>query len=266
MIRIQNILSKCPQGHQLITPYTSPSFRRYCTNQPEKNNVTDIAKTSLFSSESKTLQPYSNIFTQEGRTVSLHLPRLGGSAAEKRLEFVRMYLQANHLIGNKSVPLKNLIATTNEKGFKTSNKKKNTTHAFKQSLLRPGINKQFEFFKNEEEEVNIALTDIGKKIALDRAGLLNEIIPEVPVGRAKDLLIIFKDQGWLDKSVKLKTIVKACSAISLDLTQYRVKELLQREYNIFILDSDTVKLSVIGKKIITSLEEDSTTIKPLKRG
>ena len=108
MIRIgikESFSNRFSQSNQVSVSHRCSRFGRYYTTQTEEN---------------KTIKSYPNIFTQKGEGVLLHLPKLGGSAAEKRLEFVRLYLQSNHLIGNRSLPLKDLTIAANEKGFKTS--------------------------------------------------------------------------------------------------------------------------------------------------
>ena len=258
MIRIgfkQGIMHQGIRKHEAF-PLQPFLFGRHYTTQNNESQVTELANRALFKGESKTIGSYPNLFTQEGEEMILHPPHLGGTPAEKRLEFIRLYLHGNGLIGKESVSLKELTEMANEKGFRSEKGKKTETGNLYKSLLKSKSNhKQFKAFKDDEGRTHIGLTDLGKQIALNRAEILNGIEPNIPSGRTRDLLILFKEKNWIDKTLKLKHIGEGCRESGYIVEQGNLQKLLKRSYQFFILHSKThrVSLSRIGKSIAKQL-------------
>ncbi len=118
------------------------------------------------------------------------------------MTFVKLYMQANHLIGNNGVSLSELTRLCNKNGYRPmkeggqKSKKLNGSDLIK-SLLSKSNKGLFTFSKDAENKTQVSLTDRGIESSQQMADSLNSFMPEELKGRVKNILITFREEVWL---------------------------------------------------------------------
>ncbi len=221
----------------------------------------------------KSIENYANIFTQSGDRILIHAHLPAGKPPEKRMMFVKLYMYANHLIGNTDISLLELTRVCNREGYRSSSPKGNKTSKvnssdFHKSLSSKSNGGLFDCYKDEDGKVHVRLTDRGIRSSQQVAESLNSFIPEEPQGRTKDVLIIFRESGWLKENqpVAVKKLLKACenhgyTPMAGDLRR-SLSSGSSQQFFIFDKDRDTVQLSPFGLEAAQSIQEGVKSISP----
>ena len=217
----------------------------------------------------RAISDYANIFTREGDKVFIHTAIPGGKPPEKRMAFVKLYMYANHLIGKSSISLSDLTKLCNREGYKSHQAKGNKTsnvqtYHFKTALESNSTKNLFRLFKDEEDgKTQVALTDRGVQQTQHLAETLNSIEPEEAQGRLKDVLTIFKKEGFLEngKAIPIKKLGKACENNGYSVQLYHLRDLISGQHAkqlfVFDRDRDTVRLSPVGIKMVEGMRNHS---------
>ncbi len=255
-------LSTRSSMHSLSSVFTSArAAHTSSANKKEKeetgNITTEVAQRSI--------ENYSNIFTKEGDKVFIHAHVSPGKPAEKRMTFVKLYMYANHLIGNRSIPLLCLTTLCKKEGYKSNPQKNKKSHHirsdnFKTLLTSNTAKKLFQLFGDEEGKKQVRLTDEGIKQIQDLACIINSLDPEEPRRRVKDVVTIFKKEEFLNDGnpVSRKKLRMSCESHGYFVRSDNLKVLLSgnlaRQLFIFDRDRDRVRLSPAGLITAQSLK------------
>ena len=210
------------------------------------------------------LSDYVNIFTQEGDKVFIHAAIPGTKAPEKRMAFVKLYMFANHLIGNSSISLYDLTKLCNREGYRSVAAKGNRTSKVQSGHLKTALEssnnkKLFQLTSDEDGKTQVILTENGIQRTQGIADTLNSIPAEEPQGRLKEVLVIFKKEGFLKDGnpVSIKKLGKACEKNGYEVQLGHLRTLISanfaKQFFVFDRDRDTVKLSPLGIKIAESM-------------
>ena len=225
----------------------------------EKRSISAVVEKQTDIVAKGTLSDYASIFTQEGDKVFIHALLPAGRSSEKRMSFVKLYMYANYLIGNKNIALTDLTSICNREGYKSNPKKgKKGCHFrsdnFKTSLMSNTNKKLFHLSLDERGKTQISLTDKGIKQMHDLADTLNYGFSKEPTRRVKDVLTIFKQNKLLIKAdlISRKRLRGFCENHGYFVRIDNLKTLLSgniaRQLFIFDRDRDVIKLSPLGIK------------------
>ena len=266
-------LSTMSSMHSLQSAFASSRAAHTTANsanvsETESRNITtDVAQGAI--------SDYANIFTQEGDKVFIHSAVPSGKAPEKRMAFVKLYMYANHLIGNSNILLSNLTKICNREGYRSSapsgNKtSKVTSPHLKSALESKNTQNLFQLSGDEDGKTLVSLTDKGIQHIQGLSDTLNSIDPEEPSGRLKDVLIIFKEGGYLKDNmpVSIKKLGKACADSGYSVQLGHLRSLLSARFAkqlfVFDKDRDSVRLSPLGLKVAQSLQKDTEKTVPFR--
>ncbi|WP_316357017.1 hypothetical protein [Candidatus Neptunichlamydia sp. REUL1] len=202
----------------------------------DKNiNKTDHQKPRLM-----TTNDYPLLFTNKGYKVFFHGNILGKTIAEKRIHFVAMNLLGYLLEKQPNVDLQDLVESCNIRNLKCN------ASSLKSSFLSEKNRVLFSLIKNTKT-VSVGLTPEGVKKTLnlaDRLCIDLEAI-DIPEGKLKDILIIFKSNNWEDKIVSMKLLYNFAEKNNLKLSG--IKPTIFRSHQYFIIFSKSaIKLSPKG--------------------
>ena len=180
------------------------------------------------------------------------------------MTFVKLYLYANHLIGNTSVPLLDLTNVCNREGYKATpvqgrkTNKLQSTH-LKTALEGSKVKNLFRLSSDEDGKASVGLTDHGIRQVTSLAQTFNSFVPEEPHGRLREVLMIFKKEGLLQEreTVSIKKLGKLCEKNGYKVQNTHLKTLLSagfaRQFFVFDKEREVVRLSPVGIKMIESL-------------
>lgn len=205
----------------------------------------------------KSIGNYSNIFTQSGDKILIHAHLPAGKPPEKRMTFVKLYIYANHLIGNTDISLLELTRLCNREGYRSASPKGNKTSKvesgnFKTSFTSKNNKNLFQLTIDEDNKTQVSLTVKGIQQIQNLADTLNSIDPEEPQGRLKEVITILKKEGFLKEGnpISIKKLGKACEKNGYTVELGNLRSLISaqsaKQFFIFDKDRDTVKLSPFG--------------------
>ncbi|WP_316359459.1 hypothetical protein [Candidatus Neptunichlamydia sp. REUL1] len=258
MIRLSFNTMRLPLSFMSSRAAHSSSFQ-------EKRFATIAAEDKTRSVALGSISDYANIFTREGDKIFIHANIPSGKPPEKRMTFVKLYMFANHLIGNRCILLSNLTSLCNREGYRSIASNGNKTSKvksgnFKSSFLSNRNKRLFQLTSNEDGKTQVSLTDRGVQKTQSLADRLNSIYLEEPQGRLKDVLTIFKKEGFLREGnpVSIKKLGNACEksgyTVELGNLRYLLSAHLARQFFVFDRDRDAVKLSPLGIKMVEILK------------
>ncbi|WP_316357011.1 hypothetical protein [Candidatus Neptunichlamydia sp. REUL1] len=212
----------------------------------------------------RNISDYANIFTQSEGKVIIHATIDEESSAKKRMTFVKLYMYANYLIGNREISLLDLTKVCNKEGYKSilkGSSKRTPVQSgnFKSSLKSNQTKNLFQLFDDEYGKLQISLTNKGLHQVQNLADRLNFVDFKEPQGKLKDILTIIKKENLLKDAnpVYIKNLAKSCAKNEYIIQTGNLRSLLSRKFakQLFIFDRerDTVKLSPIGIKTINKI-------------
>ncbi len=242
---------------------TTSLFSLSCTNVKatvgRRNITTDVAQGAI--------SDYANIFTQEGEKVFIHAQIPSGKPPEKRMAFVKLYMYANQLIGNSNILLSDLTKLCNREGYRSSAPSGNKTskvqsYHLKSALESKNTQNLFQLSGDENGKTLVSLTDKGIQQVQGLAATLNSVDPEEPQGRLREVLIIFKEEGYLKDNVpvSIKKLGKSCEKNGYTVKMHHLRSLLSARFAkqlfVFDKDRDSVRLSPVGLEVAQSLQKE----------
>ena len=263
MMRLR--LSTMSSMHALQAAFASSRATHTTSNSA---NVSETENRNMTTAVAQgAISDYANIFTQEGDKIFIHSAIPSGKTPEKRMAFVKLYMYANHLIGNRCILLSDLTKLCNREGYRS-----NAPSGNKTSNVRPGNfegsfksnnnKKLFQLSGDEDGKTLVSLTDKGIQHIQGLADTLNSIDPEEPSGRLKDVLIIFKEGGYLKDNmpVSIRNLGKSCAENGYSVQAGNLRSLLSAHFakQLFIFDKgrDSVRLSPVGLEVAQSLQKE----------
>ena len=214
-------------------------------------------------SEQASIKIYSRIFTQLGNKVLVHACILNGKKPEKRMTFIKVYIYANYLIGNKTVSIGDLAKVCCKKKHKVR------SDNLKASLSSKKNQGFFTISKSEDGINHVGLTNQGMKDSHYLTEELNALDPQDPTRRKKDMLIIFKEKGLIVKNnpISVKALKKICTEYEYNVRSDNLRSLLSARFaqHYFVINDkiDTVHLSPPGLEVAKKIKGDASNIIPL---
>ena len=215
-----------------------------------RNITTEVAQ--------KAIENYSNIFTQSENGIFIHV-HFPVKFQGKRMNFVKLYMHANYLIGNTSIPLSDLARCCNESGYVGKKGKELKTGDLVKILLSKSNEGLFYFSKGEDNKPHVCLTDRGIQASQQVALCFNSITPESFQGRLKGILTIFIKEGWLKDNlpVSIEKLLKGCVNHGYNEKSSDLRKCVlftSKQFFIFDKRKDAVKLSPLGVEMANSLQ------------
>ena len=242
-----------------------PTSLAYMSARSASSSISQGKREATTAVASEALSNYANIFTQEGDKVFIHAAIPGTKAPEKRMAFVKLYMYANHLIGNNSISLSDLTKLCNREGYRSVASKGNKTSKvnsgdFHRSLFSKSNARFFDCYKDEENKNYVHLTDKGLEEVRGLANMLNSInMEEEPQGRLRDVLTVFKQEGFSKSNsfIPVKKLLALCSKYGYSPNGGDFRRMISANFakQLFIFDreKDTVRLSPLGIKVAENI-------------
>ncbi len=259
-------LSTMSSMHSLQSTFASSRAAHNSATEGKRSISTSI-ESRLNASAQGAISDYANIFTQEGDKVFIHSAVPSGKPPEKRMAFVKLYMYANHLIGNRCILLSDLTKICNKEGYRSTTPQGSKTSKiqsgnFKSSFISKSNKNLFQLSGDEDGKILVSLTDKGIQQVQGLAATLNSIDTGEPKGRLKEVLIIFKEGGYLKNNmpVSIRDLVKACAENGYSVQAGNLRSLLSAHFAkqlfIFDKDRDSVRLSPVGLEVAQSLQKE----------